>query len=376
MATIPTIAALSAPEPITTNKRGLIGDSPTYQATRRLLPKAFHVYKSEHYIVLSNADVRWTKAQMKRLERTHQQFQRYASRLGLKPDPLRHKLVGVMFQDRRTYSEFGRTHDKVVASWNYGYYAPSSDRLVLFNGETDQNADEFSEKRTVATSVHEAIHQLHYHTKLQNKHVQYPLWSGEGLATCFETSDTNEPFGPEHEFDPRRSRFERLLKRDSLMPLRDLVQLDAMPDKKRETVFTIYNQSYALLGWLARNKRTELRTYLTKMRQLPPGRPERSVHLDIFTQCFGPPESVEKEWLLDEIERTETKKVAGSLILRLNSVDRGGKETILRTEPVRIVEGMENDERTNGCLDDFDVARTADGVQHLSSVPGAEAPQD
>jgi len=291
-------ASSAAPE-----SRPLARDSECLARTRALVGRGFREYESAHYVVLSDAGGAFSRAQLQRLEQARRQFQRYVERLGLAADPLRHKLVGVLFDDRRAYAEFARTHDRVSAAWNNGYYAPASDRLVLFNGEAEKGADEFAGQRTIAATVHEAIHQLHYHTNLQNRHVQYPLWSCEGLATCFETSDPAAPFGPGVEFAPRRERFDRLLRGDDLLPLRVLVQLDRMPDGKRETVFTVYNQSYALLTWLALERPAQLREYLHRMREHAPGRPSPAAHLDAFTACFGDPDEVERAWLADELAR-------------------------------------------------------------------------
>jgi len=117
--------------------------------------------------------------------------------------------------------------------------------MVFFDVESERGADEFAAARAIATTVHEAVHHLSYHTRIQKAAVQYPLWSGEGLATAFETSTPDKQFGPEYDFPPRRERFDRLLAAERLIPLRSFVGLDRMPDGRRETVHTVYNQAYA-----------------------------------------------------------------------------------------------------------------------------------
>lgn len=367
----------SAASPVSTRieeRAGLSKESDSYHTTREVLGKSFGEYESEHYLVLSDADREWTRAQLRRLERTYTQFRRYAARMDLHADPLRHKLVCILFQERRAYAEFGRLQDRVFAKWNHGYYSPGHDRVVLFNGEAEADADEFAAHRTIATTVHEAIHQLHYHTNVLNKHVQYPLWSSEGIATSFETTETERPFGPEQEFGPRRERFERLLRQDALIPLERLVQCDRMPDNRRETVFAVYNQSYALVSWLAVHRPSEYRDYLRRMQQAKPGRLDPATHLETFKASFGDPRRVEEAWLREEIRRVGAAAVSPELIRRMKVSAQEPHETIAYAEE-RIHEAMpEEHDDENHWLDDVDLACAAHGMQHLPGVPGAPAP--
>ena len=287
-----------------TKRRPLAGASEILAATRRLLPDGFRAHETARYIILSNATARWTRTQAKRLERTCDEFYRHTKRLGLRPLPLRHKLVCVLFQNRKEFNAFAAEHDHLnLHSWNLGYYSQRNDRIVLFDGTSEQDADEFTKERTVATTIHEAVHQLHYHTCVMNVHLQYPLWLCEGLATAFEAGSTNHAFGPEHDFEPRQRHFLALLEREELMSLRSLAQLDALPDTSQQTSFTAYNQSYALVSWLARKRRSQLRDYLMLLLIEPPGRPTAQRHLDLLEQAFGDVDRLEQEWLRDERRR-------------------------------------------------------------------------
>ena len=340
-------------------------DSESLRETRALLGREFREYESARYVVLSDAKKKWTRSQLERLERICDQFDAYVAELNLRPQPLRHKLVGVLFEERRQYTEFARNHDRVRTSWNCGYYSPAADRLVLYHGEADEEADDYAAQRTVATTIHEAIHQLHYHTGLQNKHVQYPLWSGEGIATNFESASSRDPFGPAHEFSPRRRRFEDLLRSDRLLSLERLVALDHMPDQRPETVGTVYNQSYALVSWLAERRERELRDYLAKMRGESPGRPQARRHLELFTAAFGDVARLERAWLADERIRLDASATSRDHMKPLKSMAAG--------EPMEIVEvGHVQDD---SWIDTLDRARGRVGLHHGAGVPGAEATQ-
>lgn len=349
-------------------------DSPALLETLQWLPERFARYETTRYITLSDADPDWVRTQTTHLERAHQQFLRFCRRLGLQPGPLRHKLVCVIFASRLEYRTFARERDGVADPSIAGYYAPAADRIVFYDpcdspgaaeahaalrrlseqvslleesarrcerfGPSDESRrfrNELSERRAqlhearrqfqhrldraaAATVVHEAVHQLAFHTGVQSPYVQYPLWISEGLATAFETESPENAFGPDHEYASRRQGFERTLRAGHVMPVATLATLtmlpgggpdssarptSAPPDEPADddAVRLLYHQSYALVTWLARYRRTELRRYLDAMLLEPPGRPTRERHLAIFTECFGDPVKLEASWLRYEQER-------------------------------------------------------------------------
>lgn len=294
-------------------------DSQTYRSARRLLPDRFKDFESKRFVVISDANPRWTRRQAELLDRTYHQFNRFTRRLGLKPGPLRHKLVCVLFEEHEDYQRFARSYDGVTAEWISGYYSPANDRIVFYNIETNpayidivqastagdalpfagRIADDYA-KAATATTVHEAVHQLAFHTRIQSPHIQNPLWISEGLATAFETDRTNHAFGPDHDYGPRRERFESLLEDDVLMPLRELVTLTEMPNDDDETIAVVYHESYALVTWVARYRRKELQQFLISLAEETPGRPTAARHLQLFEQSFGDVDRLERIWLRSE----------------------------------------------------------------------------
>jgi hypothetical protein len=330
--------------------------STAYHETRSLLPSRFLEHETARFIVLSDADPRWTREQAQRLERTHHQFLRFAQRLGLAPEPLREKLVCVLFDDRAEYQRFATQHDGVEDPWIAGYYNPASDRSVFYRGDSNpsvvrarakleamradladihqdaldaENAgavvharelqryrrefemhvrsegrrvDAFADQISIATVVHEAVHQLMFRTGLQSARRQWPVWISEGIATAFETDDTRGAFGPDHEYVPRRDAFEVLLRDDRLLDLRELVGWDAIPADGDDLVHRAYHQSYALVRWMSRFKRRELRTYLELLLAEPPHTVSATRHVELFEEAFGRIEDVERKWLRYETQ--------------------------------------------------------------------------
>lgn len=282
-------------------------ESQAYDAARKLLPPRFRDYETKRFILLSDARGRWSRDQAEQLERAVHQFGRFAKRLGLRPLPLRHKLVCVLFRRRDDYQQFARAHDAVTDPLITGYYSPKNDRVVFYDPDSEsvlrpaRPAVGMRGERALAssseTTLHEAIHQLLFHTCVQSPMVEYPLWICEGLATAFETDAPNKAFGPDHDYPPRRRHFRRALKRDELLELRRLVRITRMPDADEETVQVIYHQSYALVTWMFRFRKRELGDYLLAMLAEPSGRPSADRHLEIFEAAFGDAERLERAWL-------------------------------------------------------------------------------
>ena len=218
----------------------------------------------------------------------------------------------VLFDDRDEYRSFADRHDDVKDPWIAGYYSPRHDRIVFYRGEsnpsveeartklaqmrkdaanlerraararregrtqlavtlTDQwrryrqhlddesgRIDDFARQVSTATIVHESVHQLMFHSGLQSPHISYPVWISEGIATAFETDQTNVAFGPDNEYAPRRDAFDELLESGRLIELRQLVTLSKIPNDD-DVVHVVYHESYALVTWMSRFKRNEAR---------------------------------------------------------------------------------------------------------------------
>ncbi len=302
----------------------LQSNSDMYQQTRELLPQRFLDYETRRFIVISDAAPGWSRRQAALLERTYHQFNRFARRLNVKPLPLRHKLVCVLFQEHDDYRRFARTRDGVTADWISGYYSPKSDRIVFYNIETNpdfaeaiqvsESAERIAKveghtpaargllrkeykKAAIATVVHEAVHQLSFHTRIQSPQIQNPLWLSEGLATAFETDRPNRSFGPDRKYDLREEQFTDILEEGKLIPLRDLVTYSNMLDNEDDTIAAVYLQSYSLVTWMCRFRKAEMREFLDALRSEHSGRPSARRQLQIFEKAFGKVDAVEKAWL-------------------------------------------------------------------------------
>ena len=103
----------------------------------------------------------------------------------------------------------------------------------------------------------------------------------------------------------RESQFAELLADGKLIALRDMVTYAKMPADDDDTIAAIYHQSYALVTWMARFRRNELRTFMEAVRTEPPGRPTPQRHLEIFEETFGDVNRLERAWLRYEREKSK-----------------------------------------------------------------------
>ncbi len=328
------------------NARGfrLSVDEIALDATADLLGPGFRRYETSHFVILSDCEPGWTRAKASVLERTRQEFYKFAKRLGLPVIPHERKLLCVLINDYEQYRRFAREHDHLDASWIAGHYAIDANRIVFYNDLTGpafsraleeldrldsqatqvasaaneahtrnaalmlrQNASDArrqidarrrdladqASRFATAKTVHEAVHLLSFNSGLQVPSRAYPLWLSEGLASSFETDDPSRAFGPRFPSPAREETFRRLLREDRLVPWRDLIAMITPPAQDDERVEAVYAQSHVLFSYLARFERERLASYLLRLASdthEPPRTPAQQAAL--FVQIFGPPERI------------------------------------------------------------------------------------
>lgn len=336
--------------------RSLQADTSQLELARNSLSDQFRTYETTRFIVLSDAERNWSRQQAERLERAWQEFTAFANQLDLRPHPLQHKLLCILFNDREMYHAFALAQDKVDQPWIAGYYSPRNRWIVFYHIDSNPDVaearkqlatmreylddladrvrsarrsgrhnearalearlrehqthlraeasrlDVFASNVSVATTVHEAVHQLSFETNVQSPNVDYPLWISEGIATAFETGSANQRFGPGDEYQPRQDTFRSLYEDKQLLPLRELLIIRRVCDE--EDVAVIYAQSYALFRWLFQKRPDQLSDYLNLMRRQQHTQLDDADQLRLFEQAFGSVEALERQWLAFERNRT------------------------------------------------------------------------
>ena len=320
------------------------------------LGTAFRRTETEHFVVLSDCPIPWTRTRESLLERARHQFFRAADRLELGPAPHAHKLVCVLINDHEDFRRFAREHDGLDAGWVAGYYAAASNRIVFYNdavapayasvwdelakyesqaGEARRRAEEArsrgeeqmaerlasaaddlvarinSERRrlsaeardfSTAKTIHEAVHLLAFNTGVQRPDVDYPFWLTEGFASSFETDDPERAFGPDRDGPAlRRSRYRTLAAAGEAPALGDLVGITRLATLDADAADAIYATGATLFAYLARHERAALALYIRALAAESAGaqRLGPSRHRELFTRYFGEPVSVERRMLAE-----------------------------------------------------------------------------
>ncbi len=305
-------------------------------ATLDELGSGFRRTESRHFVVLSDADASWVRSRIALMEKTRHEFYRAGRKIDVGLVPHQHKLLCVLMDDYEAFLEFARRHDGVVSPWVAGYYSVPRNRVVFYNdangpafgsalrtieereasrpsvrhaGEGQravgasapgdagarlrrarEAVEEDARNFAVAKTVHETVHLLAFNTGLQRRDRTYPIWLSEGIASSFETHDTQGLFGPERPSPLRAAAFGRLVDEGRLMDWERLVSLVEVPDG--EAVEQVYAQGHALMAHLYRTDRRALGAYLAELnaKDVPPAE-----FAAVFAKHFGKPADVGSE---------------------------------------------------------------------------------
>lgn len=349
----PGIRARSAAELRTLERAGYDrpADEKQVADTAALLGPRFHRYRTDHFILLSDAAQSQTRAKLGALERAHHQFFRTMGRLGFDAVPARTKLLCVLFADHAMYRAFAKKQDNVDAAWVAGYYAGRSNRAVFYeddtgpsfaaaNAELDSYESRLKDLRSQATTarrarrnddaklisaqaeqlrrqirsersrigadakqssisktIHEAVHLLAFNTGVQSRSREYPFWLTEGLATSFETDRPNAAFGPDRPSTLRLDVLRESVSAGRTIPLRELVALTAPPNDDPSTTGALYAQTWSLFTYLYRTDRRSLAEFFNDALVEPTGASTPERRLEMFEYRFGDVDRLEHRWL-------------------------------------------------------------------------------
>lgn len=309
-------------------------------------PAEYPRFVSEHFVLVSHAHADLARARLELLEKTYARFYDAFEKADFEPQPTRTRLIAVLFDKHDAYVQYATDADRIDMSWTNGYYSARTNRVALVLAGDERIATRepvqtaatdredqllpFAESATatqaarpvevsvsmrpisIASTAHEAAHQLAFNSGLQQRGVMYPLWVSEGLASCFEPQSIDDLFGPEHVNESRRRDLIDAMDAGTVIPLNDFVALTRLPTNDARAVSHVYAQGWALFHFLFENHPKELKQYMKKLTTLRPGRRSVSTMRQEFIAAFGPIEKLQAKW--DEAllahQRAEREHVA------------------------------------------------------------------
>lgn len=271
------------------------------------LPNGFRTTSTKHYLVAYNTTEAYAKWNAAMYERFHRGFYTFWKRLGTELHEPEFPLTAVVFEKRGDYLRYAAKEDVNNAENMIGYYNQLSNRIAsydltgiegmipagkrvntleLVNTILQQPAAE----RSVATIVHEAVHQLAYNSGLQTRLADNPVSISEGLAMFFESPDLKSAtgwggIGKVNGYN--LVAFRNALATNNHLTIARLIQDDS-PFHNSKTVGIAYGESWALSYFLIKTKSKEFPKYLAELAKRPPLEPtDPKRRLNDFQKYFG-----------------------------------------------------------------------------------------
>lgn len=271
------------------------------------MPEGFKCRRTDHFLICYNTSDAYAQWNGSMYERLFRGFNNYWKTRRVELDQPIYPMVAIVFDTRENYLAYARKEVGDAAEGMSGYYAILNNRVVTFDLtgmegirsnamrlNTGQVINQIlslpQAERTVATIIHEAVHQISYNSNLQKRLVDNPLWVSEGMATYFEAPDLTSSsgwggIGKVNQFSNNNFR----LSLQSWTPdtLKTLISSDAAFQNPRTVAFA-YGQSWALTHFLLRTKRKEYCDYLEHLRQKQPlGEEDAATRMAEFKTFFG-----------------------------------------------------------------------------------------
>ncbi len=269
----------------------------------------------DHMLVCTNGDRGFAEERLRQLEAHYRHFYRYFEERGFELGLLERRLEAVIFRSQDEYAAFARKNAPGLEA-GAGYYSASTNRLYFFDARNSRRREEaqssiqrmeqrlrtlraelqdayskrdrrraeavyaeyddlfercsrtkwqwreFFDQANVATTLHEATHQLCHNSGLLRASVPHPTWLAEGLALFFEDAEQWYTAGSRVNLIDRDriADLQEALRKDRLIPLGSLLGLDrSFFSLGERRVHLAYAQSWALVRFFIKGSSLDLR---------------------------------------------------------------------------------------------------------------------
>lgn len=205
-----------------------------------------------------------------RLDDIYRSFFRFFELRGLRLSSPEFPLIAVVFPDKPAFDVYAREQGFKLSPQVYGFYAPATNRVYLFDRPTP-GATRGSWELGRQIVYHEASHQLAYNAGLHSRTGQMPQWLVEGLGTYFETKSvwSREPSTTQTRLHPEQAAaYLEFAAKQKGAYLRDFVENDGLFQKDPLDAYAL---SWALTYYLTEQSGPAYLRYMQKIAALPPG---------------------------------------------------------------------------------------------------------
>ena len=287
------------------------------EGLRRVLGDGFQFRQSKHYLIAYNTNPAYAEWVGQLFERLYRGFYNYWKSRPVNLQEPRFSLVAIVFNNKASYLAFGQRDIGDSASSMLGYYNMNTNAVVMYDltgvdgmvpaGQRvstqaliNQVLSQPQSERTVATIVHEAVHQLSFNSGLQVRLADNPLWLSEGLAMYFESPDLRSPQGwrmgnVNHHNLLLFAQYSGRRAEDSLITLiRDDERF-----KNSASAADAYPLSWALAYFLMKARGKQFAEYLNEIGRLQPlEEPNTDKRTELFIKHFGDIQKLDRDFLM------------------------------------------------------------------------------
>lgn len=222
-----------------------------------------------------------------RFDDIYRSFFRFFELRGLRLTSPEFPLIAVVFPDKPAFDAYARENGFNLSPQVYGFYAPSTNRVYLFDRPTP-GATRGSWELGRQIVYHEASHQLAYNTGLHSRTGQMPQWLVEGLGTYFETKSvwSREPSTTQTRLHPdQAAAYLDFVAKQRGPYLKSFVTSDKL---FKSDALDAYALSWALTYYLTEQNGQAYLQFMQKIAALPPGTPyDAKRRLAEFEEAFG-----------------------------------------------------------------------------------------
>jgi hypothetical protein len=220
-----------------------------------------------------------------RFDRMNQSIGLFCSNYGIPVRSMDFPLIAIVFGSRAEFEQYASSESSELPRNCVGYYSQKSNRIVLYEGEGENET-----QATLETICHEATHQFAFNSGLHQRLAETPLWVMEGFAVQFEAPaycnysarDRASLWPPS-----QRSAWETLKK--DRKHLQSLCQELIVSDKpfKTETL-NAYTAAWAMSSYLSQRRGQQYAVYMKKIASMKPFEDySAGERLRDFTTAFG-----------------------------------------------------------------------------------------
>ncbi|HEV7279748.1 MAG TPA: DUF1570 domain-containing protein [Pirellulaceae bacterium] len=246
--------------------------------------RVFVVTGASQYVVVHP---RGGEVWAERLDDIYRSFFRFFELRGLRLNSPEFPLIAVVFPDKPAFDVYAREHGFELSPQVYGFYAPATNRVYLFDRPTP-GATRGSWELGRQIVYHEASHQLAYNTGLHSRTGEMPQWLVEGLGTYFETKSvwSREPSTTQTRLHPdQAATYLAFVAKQKRPYLQDFVAKDALFQREPLDAYAL---SWALTYYLTEQNGAAYLKYMQKIASLPAGTEyDAKQRLTDFEATFG-----------------------------------------------------------------------------------------